>query len=177
MSRLGPSSLHRVHRAQPLGARDPHRPVAVDPDRRAESRDRHARYYAVHPARRAAAFDLVDAAGRRYTVADGGVRAGLSHDTVGLDVREVKGEPALDEVTRARGDLTLLDPATGATVATATVATFGLREPLRRTWRITVRGLDPATVAALVAARDRPPVPRRGRGRGRARGLAAVPLV
>lgn len=139
-----------------MGGLDPSR-AFQDPVRRAEALDRHSRYYAMHPAdpaplKRGRRPDFVDADGRRYRIADQGARGGLGRDLISLDVREARGERALDETRRARADLELLDPS-GVPGPTVTIAQFGVREPGRRTWRIHVRGLDAATVDMILAAR------------------------
>jgi len=90
-------ALHQ-QRSQPLGGRNALRPAglhsrssgseSMDPIRRAENRDRHSRYYAMHPARKSQRPDLVDDDGRRYRIAEQGARGGLGRDLVSLDVKE-----------------------------------------------------------------------------------------
>jgi hypothetical protein len=150
-------------RASPLGGLDPRRP-AVAHMRRDEAMDQHARYYDAHPAdphalRKTQVPDLVDSDGRRYRIANEGHRGGLSRDLVGLDVKEVRGQKALDEVYRPRMSLELLDPRGMGPSTTVTLAMFGIREPRRRVWRIEVRGLDAEVVAAILARRTLPGPP------------------
>ena len=138
--RSGPSKSTRSRRLPPSS-------------RRAEQRDRNARYYALHPTDPArltgGRADFVDDDGRRYRRAsddDEDARQAALAGLVALDVAEVPGRLALDQVRRPGGELKLMAAGSMTDIAlygNVTIARFGIREPRRRKWRIYVHPLPP----------------------------------
>jgi hypothetical protein len=70
--------------------------------RRAEGIDRRPRYQELYPrtVQRKKDAEYEDESGRTYRISKDVPKAGLSHDMIALDVREVPHTPALDQVTR-----------------------------------------------------------------------------